>query len=148
MKALKIIGIAVQTSNENGVAIDDLGQLWGRFFSEQISSKIPNKISEDIYAVYTDYESNYLGKYSTIIGQEASSLDDIPAGMIGREFGAQKSVHYVAKGELHKAVGETWDKIWKDDSKLNRTYLHDYEVYGAKAQDPNNAEIDIYIGVH
>ena len=59
MKALKIIGIEIRTSNENGVAIEDLGKLWGQFFSENIASKIPNKISDNIYAVYTDYSSTF-----------------------------------------------------------------------------------------
>ncbi len=147
MKALKIIGIETRTSNENGVAIEDLGKLWGQFFGENIASKIPNKISDTIYAVYTDYESDYKGKYTTIIGCEVDNLDNIPDGLIGREFAAQKSEKFVAKGEIHKAVGETWGEIWAKYKELNRTYLYDYEVYGEKAQDPNNAKIEIFIGI-
>ncbi len=147
MKALKIIGIETRTSNENGVAIEDLGKLWGRFFSENIASIIPNTISNDIYAVYNDYESDYKGKYTTIIGMEVASLNEIPEGLVGREFSSQKSEKFVAKGEIHKAVGETWNEIWRKDDSLNRTYLHDYEVYGEKAQDPKNAEIEIFVGV-
>lgn len=147
MKAIKIIGIEVRTTNENGQALEDLGKLWRRFFSEKIAEKIPNEISKDIYAVYTDYESNYKGKYTTIVGMEVDSLDSIPEGMIGREFSAQKSEKFIAKGELHKAIGEKWMEIWEKDEVLNRSYLHDYEVYGEKAQDPSNAEIEIFIGV-
>lgn len=55
MKAIKIIGIEVRTTNENGQALEDLDRLWGRFFSEKIAEKIPNKIRNDIYAVYTNY---------------------------------------------------------------------------------------------
>ena len=117
MKALKIIGIEIRTSNENGVAIEDLGKLWGQFFSENIASKIPNKISDNIYAVYTDYESDYKGKYTTIIGCEVDKLDNIPDGLIGREFASQKSKTFLAKGEIHKAVGETWSEIWEKDKE-------------------------------
>lgn len=147
MKAIKIIGIEVRTTNENGQALEDLGKLWGRFFSEKIAEQIPNKISNDVYAVYTDYESNYKGKYTTIIGMEVDSLESIPDGMVGRAFSEQKSEKFIAKGELHKAIGETWMQIWEKDEVLNRSYLHDYEVYGEKAQDPSNAEIEIFIGV-
>ncbi len=100
MKALKIVGIETRTSNENAVAIEDLGKLWAQFFGEKIASKIPNKISDNIYAVYTDYESDYQGKYTTIIGCEVENLDKIPEGLIGREFGAQKSEKFLAKGEI------------------------------------------------
>ena len=147
MKALKIIGIATQTSNNEGQAIEDLGKLWAQFFGDNIIVKIPNAISSNIYSVYTDYESDFRGKYTTIIGLEVSTLDEIPEGMIGREFQPQIFKKYIAKGELHEAVGKTWAEIWNDDEILNRTYIYDYELYTEKAQNPADAEIEIYIGV-
>ncbi len=147
MKALKIIGIATQTSNNDGQAIEDLGKLWAQFFGDNIIVKIPNAISSNIYSVYTDYESDFRGKYTTIIGLEVSTLDEIPEGMIGREFQPQIFKKYIAKGELHEAVGKTWAEIWNDDEILNRTYIYDYELYTEKAQNPADAEIEIYIGV-
>ena len=147
MKALKIIGIATQTSNNEGQAIEDLGKLWAQFFGDNIIAKVPNAISSNIYSVYTDYESDFRGKYTTIIGLEVSTLDEIPEGMIGREFQSQIFKKYIAKGELHEAVGKTWAEIWNDDEILNRTYIYDYELYTEKAQNPADAEIEIYIGV-
>ncbi len=101
MNTLKIIGIATQTSNNDSQAIEDLGKLWHQFFGENIMTKIPNTISSNIYSVYTDYESDFTGKYMTIIGLEVSSLDEIPEGMVGREFEPQTFKKYIAKGELH-----------------------------------------------
>ncbi len=147
MKTLKIIGIATQTSNQDGQAIEDLGKLWTQFFGENIIAKVPHAISSNIYSVYTDYESDFRGEYTTIIGLEVSSLDEIPQGMIGREFEPQIFKKYIAKGELHEAVGKTWAEIWNDDENLNRTYKYDYELYTEKAQNPADAEIEIYIGV-
>ena len=147
MKALKIIGIATQTSNNDGQAIEDLGKLWAQFFGDNIITKIPNAISSNIYSVYTDYETDFRGKYTTIIGLEVSTLDEIPEGLIGREFQPQIFKKYIAKGELHEAVGKTWAEIWNDDEILNRTYIYDYELYTEKAQNPADAEIEIYIGV-
>ena len=97
MKALKIIGIATQTSNNDGQAIEDLGKLWAQFFGDNIIVKIPNAISSNIYSVYTDYESDFRGKYTTIIGLEVSTLDEIPEGMVGREFQPQIFKKYIAK---------------------------------------------------
>lgn len=54
-----IIGISVRTINENGQSAKDIEALWGKFWGEGISKQIPNKISDDIYAVYTDYETDF-----------------------------------------------------------------------------------------
>ena len=42
-----------------------------------------------------------------------------------------------------------WQQIWKleDLGKLKRTYQADFELYDQRAQDPQNAQVDIYIGV-
>ena len=147
MNKLKIIGISVETTNQNGKAIEDLGKLWGRFYAENVIEKIPNKINEEVYAVYTDYENDYRGKYTTIIGMAVSSLDKIPDGLVGRAFEAQNFKKFIAKGDMPNAVGKTWKEIWDKDAELNRSYIYDYEVYGSKSQNGANAEVDIYIGI-
>ena len=42
-------------------------------------------------------------------------------------------------------VYNEWVKIWNSD--LDRTFVADFEVYGEKAQDPTNAEVEIFVGV-
>jgi len=142
-----IIGIEVRTTNQNQQALQDLGQLWGRFFGEAIADKIPNKTSNDIFAIYTDYESNYLGKYTTIIGIPVTNLDVIPDGMMGRTFEPEQFQVFTAKGEMPQAVGKKWGEIWNQDAALNRKYTYDYEVYGAKSQNGVDSEVDIYIAI-
>ena len=56
-----------------------------RFFKENISSKIPNKINGDILALYTDYEGDYTKPYSWILGCEVSSLEQVPEGLVGKD---------------------------------------------------------------
>ncbi|GGI27753.1 GyrI-like domain-containing protein [Pedobacter mendelii] len=147
MENFKIIGISVVTTNQNNQAATDLGLLWGRFYNEQIFNKIPNKESEDVYAIYTDYESDYTEKYTTIIGQRVSSLDNIPDGLVGREINNERILRYFAKGEMPNAVVETWQEIWANDVTLKRTYVADFEVYGAKSQQGAESEVEIYIGI-
>lgn len=147
MENFKIIGIAVETTNQNNQAAADLGQLWGRFYNEQIFNEIPNKESEEVYAVYTDYESDYTGKYTTIIGQRVNCLDTIPDGMVGREIKNDRLLKYVAKGEMPNAVVEVWKEIWANNIALYRTYNADFEVYGAKSRNGNESEVEIYIGI-
>ncbi|WP_029287457.1 GyrI-like domain-containing protein [Pedobacter sp. R20-19] len=147
MENFKIIGISVQTTNQNNQAATDLGQLWGRFYQEEISKQISNKESDDIYAVYTDYESDYTGSYTAIIGHRVSALDIIPDGLTGLEVKNEKLLRYIAKGEMPNAVVETWKEIWANDIALYRTYHADFEVYGEKSQQSGDSEVEIYIGV-
>ena len=147
MDGFKIIGIAIETTNENGQSAQAMGNLWGRFFSEGISAQIPNKLSEEIYAIYTDYETDYRGKYTAIIGCKVSSLEEIPLGMIGRAFHGENYQKFTAKGAMPSAVQTTWLEIWKKDEQLNRSYSADFEIYGANSQNGGDSEVDIYVGV-
>ncbi|MCK4934282.1 MAG: AraC family transcriptional regulator [Simkaniaceae bacterium] len=146
MEEFNVIGIAVKTSNEEGKAEVDILGLWNKFLSENIFEKIPNVASHEIYSVYTDYEGDYTAPYTVILGCKVETLDSIPEGMVGKKIPASKYDKHLAKGNLEEGVVfEAWQEIWK--SQKNRTYTADFEVYGEKAKDPENAEVDIYIAV-
>ncbi|MGI9825445.1 GyrI-like domain-containing protein, partial [Riemerella anatipestifer] len=63
----KVIGISTRTTNKDNKSKEDLGKLWGQFYAENIFEKIPNKVSDEIFSIYTDYKSNYTEEYTTII---------------------------------------------------------------------------------
>ncbi|MDR0332958.1 MAG: GyrI-like domain-containing protein [Dysgonamonadaceae bacterium] len=137
----KIIGISIRTTNANNQSGQDLGKLWGQFFAENIIEKIPNKNSSNILAIYTDYESDYTGEYTTIIGVPVSTLDEIPDGLIGREFEADNFQKFVAKDGEWTSVANVWIDIWQQDKELNRKYSYDFEVHNG------SSEVDIFIAV-
>ena len=115
--------------------------------AENTLAMIPNKITQDIYSLYTDYEDDHTKPYTTILGCKVSSLDKIPEGMVGRSFDGGSYVKTSTKGDLMQGlIVKHWSKIFEMD--LNRTYLADFEIYGQKAQNPSTAEVDIYIGVN
>ena len=143
----KLIGISVRTTNQNNQVQEDLGKLWGQFFSENIYEKIPNRISNEILAIYTDYQSNYTEDYTTIIGVLVSTLNEIPDEMIGREFQPENFKKFVAKGEMPKAVVDTWTEIWQQDENLNRKYSYDFELYGENCQKAADSEVEIFVAV-
>lgn len=144
-KGFKIIGISTRTSNQNNQAQQDLANLWQRFFAENITENIPNKISSEIISIYTDYSSDFTGDYTTIIGIPVSNLDEIPTGMIGRDFPAETFQIFTAKGEMPNAVLQTWMEIWQNDVQLNRKYSYDFEVYGENSQNGPHSTVDIYL---
>ena len=141
----KIIGISVKTTNKDGQSAQDIGKLWQQFYMENLFDKIPNKLSSDIYSIYTDYKSDFTDEYTTIIGVQVSSLENIPAGLIGRQFPSDNFVNYTAKGLMPEAVAKTWTTIWERDKELNRKYTYDFEVYGEKSQNGEHSEVEIYI---
>ena len=73
-----------------------------------------------------------------------------PAGMaVKRVPAGQYGVLTSEKGPLPKVVPEVWRKLWKleDSGKLKRAYQTDFEIYDQRAQDPQNAQVDIYVGL-
>lgn len=144
-KGFKIIGISTQTSNRNGEASEAIGALWGQFISENLLEKIPNQVDSDIVCVYTDYESDYTGKYTCLLGLKVSSLENIPDGLVGRAFEGGNFQSFLAKGGLPQAIVDTWQSIWEQDETLNRSYIYDYEVYDDRSRLGEESEVDIYI---
>ncbi len=143
----KVIGISIRTANANHQSQQDLGKLWGQFFTENIVAKIPNKISSHILTIYTDYESDYTGEYTAIIGVPVSTLDEIPDGLIGREFEAENFQKFIVEGETQCAVVDAWIDIWQRDKELNRKYSYDFEVYGENSNNGDKFEIEIFVAI-
>ncbi|HAO28726.1 MAG TPA: AraC family transcriptional regulator, partial [Chryseobacterium indologenes] len=55
-------------------------------------------------------------------------------------------IKFTTKGDLAKdLVINEWLKIWEMD--MDRAFTADFEVYGEKAQNPSDAEVDIFIAV-
>ncbi len=148
LEALKIVGIAVKTSNENGQAAKDIPEIWNRFITEDILNKIPNKLSTDIYSIYTNYEGNYMNPYTTILGCKVSSFDNLPEGFVTKTIDIGNYVKFTTKGNLQdNIVYNEWVNIWEMEKDMNRAYIADFEIYGDKAKDMSNAEVDIFVSV-
>lgn len=143
-----IAGISVRTTNQNGQASEDIEALWERFWIEDIQNKIPHKISDEIYAVYTDYESDFKGFYTTIIGMSVDSLENVPEGFVGITIEADNYEKFVSKGKMPQAVVETWLEIWADqDLNSRRAYNADFTIHGKKYYDGDNAEVETYLSI-
>lgn len=143
-----ITGISVRTTNQNGQAAKDIEALWERFWGEDIQNKMDNKKSDDIYAVYTDYESDFTGYYTTIIGMVVQSLDNIPEEFVGICIEKDNYQKLTSKGQMPEAVVKTWMEIWSDEAlNQKRAYRADFTVHGKKYFDGNNAEVETYLSV-
>jgi predicted transcriptional regulator YdeE len=142
LKSFNIIGIAVRTTNANGQSGTDIPALWDKFISEGIVDTIPDKVDSTVYSVYTEYEGDFTKPYTTVLGCKVNSLDTIPEGMKGIVI--EKGTYIKLTTNLDK-VFEEWTKIWNSD--IPRVYTADFESYGDKAKNPEEAEVDIFIAV-
>ncbi|MDX2174522.1 MAG: GyrI-like domain-containing protein [Bacteroidota bacterium] len=148
LESFKVIGISVRTTNENGQAGKDIPMLWNKFFEENISDKIPNKLSDEIYSVYTHYEKDYTKPYTTILGYKVKDSEPVPEGLVARIIDTSNYKIFTAAGKLSEGiVFKKWQTIWALNNELKRSFTSDFEIYGAKSQNPEKAEVDIFVAV-
>ena len=140
----KVIGIECRTSNNVHAGPQDIPQLWEKFYANHIQKKIPNKVSEEIIALYCDYEGDYTKPYSCVIGCLVNSLDQIPLEMVGKKIPESTFALFHVKGNFPTSLIDTWQTIWH--SNLKRTYTGDYELYGDKfLKTPK--EMDVLVAI-
>jgi predicted transcriptional regulator YdeE len=148
-----VIGIQVRTSNAKEVTGGGaIAQQWEKFFKDGIGDKIPNKVDSTIFAVYAGYASDRNGEYDFVIGMKVSSASAVPAGMVAVKLpGGRYAVVTSAKGPVAQVVPQAWQRVWSlDDNKQLggvRAYKADFEVYDQRSQNPEDSQVDIYVGL-
>lgn len=142
-----VVGISTRVRNGGDDGPKAIGELWARFYSEGVSEKITNPISQEIYSIYTDYETDYTGEYTTFIGVKVENLDEIPEGLEGKIIGGGVYEERTITGDPMKSIPEAWSMIWQEDAKLKRRYTSDFEVYGENSAPGPKAEVKIYLAV-
>ncbi|NMM47713.1 GyrI-like domain-containing protein [Marinigracilibium pacificum] len=142
-----MIGIETRTINKGNVAKEKIGGLWQRLLNEKLIDQIPNKEDNSIYSVYCEYEGDHTKPYTTILGCKVNSLSSIPEGMVGKSFDGGTYIKSTTKGDLmEEIVINHWVNIWQSD--WDRAYSADFEVYGEKAQNPKDAEVEFYVAIN
>ena len=53
-QALHVVGLALRT--HNGEAFQTIPPLWTRFAQAGLTDRLPHRLSDDIYAVYTHFQ--------------------------------------------------------------------------------------------
>ncbi len=153
-KPFQMVGISVNTNNAKEGGPDAvIGKQWHSFMSEGLLNQIPARIDQSIIAVYTDYTSDANGEYTFIIGAKVRPVPnpEIPTGMVAKAVpGGRYAVFTSDRGPVAKVVPEAWKQIWayyQTPQHGERAYQADFEVYDQRAADPNNAQVDIYVGL-
>jgi predicted transcriptional regulator YdeE len=147
-----VIGVAARTNNAREATADGvIGKQWARFMQDSVLAKIPNKLDHSVVAVYTDYASDHTGDYTFILGAKVSSATDVPPGMVAKTIPAGRYAVFTSeKGAGPTVVPELWMKINslpKSASGGDRVYRADFEIYDERSADPQNLQMDVYVGI-
>ena len=155
LKEIILVGLTTRTNNKDEMNPDEakIGALFGSYLGNNIADSIKHRVTPNVtYSVYTEYESDENGDYTYFIGEAVDSLDDQDLSKFKSiVIPASKYQKFTTEaGKIPDIVIGAWQKIWtmgENDFSGKRKYIADFEIYDEKATTPDNAIIDIYIGI-
>ncbi|MFY9981350.1 MAG: GyrI-like domain-containing protein [Methanoregula sp.] len=146
LPARTVVGIEYRTCNADGRSVSDIPACWKEFLATRVAARVPHRIVPPVmYAVYSDYASDWTGEYSYLLGCGVIKTGAPLKGLTVRHIPAQTYAYFPARGPMPDAVVSIWAGIWGTD--LPRTYTYDFEVYDSRLTDKKNPQVDIYVGI-
>jgi len=145
LKEKIVEGIEIKTTNENGKSVQDIANLWQKFFTQEIYNGIENKVNNKTIGLYTEYEGDYTKPYHFVVCTEVTKQSQNMQQRIVRVIPKGKYAKFTIYGDIQKSVGEAWKEIWK--MNLKRKYTCDFEEYQNNSDDMQKQEIHIYIAI-
>lgn len=145
-----VVGLGVRTSFAN--AATDIPALWQRVMREGALEKVKRRSGDgDVYAVYTNYESDYRGAYTMVIGVAVDPEAPTPAGMERVVIPAGGYAAVRAVGAPAEAIWGAWRFFWEAwPRRGERRYAADFERYDAAALAgfaQNHVAVDVVVGL-
>lgn len=140
-----LVGLKIRTSNHDLNMGREIGELWQEFLETGVYQSIPNKRNDNTIGLYTNYESDVNGAYDVMVCCEVSHALGLPHGIHFKTIPAGKYAKFIVHGDVQKAAGEFWAKLWSMD--LDRKYSCDFEEYQGGFGRLND-EIHMYISLN
>ncbi|MCP3141567.1 GyrI-like domain-containing protein [Pyxidicoccus xibeiensis] len=140
---LVILGPALRTSPEQ--AARDIPAFWQRFMREFLP-RLPE--AGDIYAVYCDYESDFRGPYTLVLGVRAGAETPVPDGMRRVLIPRGPYARFMARGDPAQALWRTWAHVWEAwERRGERRYAADYERHARTTVGQGHMEAEVMVGL-
>ena len=133
---LAILGIYARASN---AAPEKIGDLWRRFHALGGAAAIDARLNDAVYGVYCEYEGDFTGVYTVLIGCAVDADAAIQDGMKKIAIEAGTFAVFEPVGELPMSVWETWAEVW--EMPLDRRYQADFDRYGS------DGNVTVHVGV-
>jgi len=153
---LTLVGIKVRTNNSNEMSPETskIATQANLYWRQGLANNIKHRVAPGVtYCVYTDYDSDEHGEYTYFIGEAVDSANDQNLSQF-KALIIPKSRYQkftTEPGKIPNVIIAAWQALWEMDENDfggKRKYLADFEVYDQRASDPNNAVVDIYIGLN
>ncbi len=146
------VGIQVRTSFETELEEGKIGPCVQSYFHQGLFDKIPHRNSPGTtFCAYTDYESDYRGGYTYFIGEEVTSIDELPEEFTVLNIPFQSYAKFTSgPASMPGVVRGAWQEIWEmtpQELGGERRYHTDFEIYDERAVDHHNVILDLYIGI-
>ena len=139
-ESIKIVGISTITTNDAAQNQNAIGKLWNEFLKTPIKEKLTDISSSSVFAVYSDYENGYKGKYKITIGYAVNDVSNIPNGLTSATIPAGKYKIFKSKSRAPEDIVDVWKMIWQIDATiLKPNFVTTFEEY-------KDNEVTIYIG--
>ncbi len=152
--SFKLVGMTARTKtmNELNPLTAKIGPLFQQYVMGQMFEKInARKKPGTTYCVYTQYESDYTGEYTYFIGEEVTHFEGVSDPFETLTIPEQYCMVFTTgPGVMPQVCLQAWQHIWAlTPAQLQggRAYVADFEVYDARAKNPLEATLDIYVGV-
>jgi len=129
-----VVGISAKESNDHP---EGIGKLWQDFYAKGGAKQIPNRASDDVYAVYTEYEGDHTKPYTMLIGCQVSSVGTLPTGLVAKAIPGAKYAVFDASGPQPASVVATWVRVYQ--TPLQRAYVADFDRY----RGPTEVEVNV-----
>ncbi len=147
LEEAKLVGLALKgkTTNINEQSNIDCGNLWQEFEKGNYAEIIPNKLTDEILAVYHQYEGDHTKPFSYFIGCKVKAGTEAPPGLETLTIAKGTYQKIDAKGKMPDCVINAWKEVWA--SNIPRSYKMDFEVYDDRSKDWINAEVEVYLSI-
>lgn len=124
---MTVVGIVRRQSNDKP---EEIGKQWQEFMSKGGPKQIPNRLSDDIYVIYSEYEGDHTKPYSMLIGCSVFEGATLPSGFHARKIPGALYATFEAKGPQPETLMATWKEIWS--APIERAFSVDFEQHSGK----------------
>src|SRR5688572_26511396 len=141
LEEITLIGLSLgsTTNNTNGQSGKDCGTLWATFEKGKYAETIPEKLTNEIVAVYHKYEGDFTKPSSYFIGVKVNPVTKVPNCLEKMSIPEASYQKIVGEGTMTDCVANSWKDIW--NSAIPRAYQSDFEIYDDRSKDWSKAEV-------
>ena len=137
LESFIVTGFSVRTQNKDefNEKTAKLPGLWQQFYASELVA------NDNIFGVYSNYDSDANGFYTVTAGVEFS---DASSELSSVNIQAGNYLVFQGTGPMPMTVVDTWKRVWiffEKNTEYRRNFISDFEAYSSADQ------VSIYIGL-